>query len=267
MTHHPTLVASLTLLLAVQATAAGVCQIRYETKNRSRYVHGPVNAECNPLPLGHDAPFGNWGVDTESSGRSDGHQFQGWCRWESLCDNDGNCKTHCKDAWYQWNSCTSNLPQYRPQNHDFYNHANGRQQKSKFNNVNAHGGGRTDIVVSCPNDTNGDYYPDEGGCEDALDSGFSISGHRMDLYELDGSRLDDEAVGTLQFPTLSASTTGIQCDIFGCTEGRDGTFRSKSSGSTTKVSAQAAIQITSARFVDAFNSCCDPLNDPGCSEW
>lgn len=27
-----------------------------------RYVHGPVNAVCKTRPIGHDAPFGDWGV-------------------------------------------------------------------------------------------------------------------------------------------------------------------------------------------------------------
>ena len=255
------------LLLAAQASAAGVCRIQYETKNKSRYVHGPVDVECG-FSSGeiHTAPFGNWGVETESSGRRDGNQFQGWCRWDELCDNDGDCSTYCKDTWYQWHSCTTRLPQYRAPNDDFFNHEDGTEQKSKFSTVNAHGGGRLDLVVGCPLDTDGDYFADEGGCKGALDSGFSIGGHRMELYELDGTRPDDDEVGTLKFPTLHASMSGVRCDIYGCTgSSRDGPFESKESGSTRLVSAKAAIQVTGAEFVDAFGSCCDPLSDPGCN--
>ncbi len=262
--------------LTVELLGSGVCRIDYQTKNKSRYVHGPVNVECG-LSSGevHSAPFGNWGVDTESTDRRDGHQFDGWCRGHRVCEDDDpdDCTTYCNGSWLQWNSCTTNIPKYAAPNEDFFNYDNGRQQKNKYSSVNAHGGGRTDIVVSCPTDTDGDYYPDEGGCEDVLDRGFSIGGHRMELYELDGWIYhnpffhDDDAVGTLRFPTLRASTSGIRCDIFGCTGGRDGAFQSKKSGSTTKVSAKAAIQITGAEFEDAFGSCCDPLSDPGCLEW
>lgn len=98
-----------------------------------------------------------------------------------------------------------------------------------------------------------------------MDYGFSISGHRMDLCELDGSRPDDDEVGTLKFPRLEASASGVQSDIYGCSgSSRDGSFRGKKSGSTTKVSAQAAIRTTGAEFVDPYNDCCDPLQDPGC---
>ncbi len=31
--------------VTVQA-GAQVCEVRYQTKNKSRYVHGPVNVEC-----------------------------------------------------------------------------------------------------------------------------------------------------------------------------------------------------------------------------
>ena len=262
--------------MTVELVGAGVCRIDSQTKNKRRYVHGPVNAECSSSGGElHSTPFGNWSVDTESSDRMDGHQFDGWCRHHEVCEDDDpdDCRTYCKDSWYECNSCTTKIPKYAAPNEDFFNHDNGRQQKNRYSSVNAHVDGRTDIVVSCRTDTDGDCYPDEGGCEDMLDRGSSIGGHRMELYELDGWFYhnpffhDDDEIGTLRFPTLRASRTGIRCDIFGCTSGRDGTFQSKKSGSTTKVSAKAAIQIAGAEFEDAFGSCCDPLSDPGGTEW
>ena len=85
----------------------------------------------------------------------------------------------------------------------------------------------------------------------------------MKLYEMDHGVGDDE-IGTLKFPTLPASVSGLDCNICDCGKGRDGTYRSKKSGSIRSVSAKAAVQITSAVFEDAFGNCCDPLSDPSC---
>lgn len=112
----------------------------------------------HPLFIGHTAPFGNWGVDTESSGRRDGHQFQGWCHNRRLCDNNGDCDDYCEDDWHEWNSCTSDLSEYSPPNDEFYNHADGWQQKST-EGTNTHGAGRLNLVVDCPVDTDGATTP------------------------------------------------------------------------------------------------------------
>ena len=257
-------IAAMALWLTTQALASGVCEIQYEYKNRDRYVHGPVNVECGFPHEVHTAPFGNWGVDTESSDRRDGHQFQGWCQDRELVDNEGGRSKYCKDDWYQWHSCTTLIAKYRPQNCAFFNHANGTQQKTQYGSViNTHGSGQLNMVVSSPVDDDGDYYPDSGGCQDVLNYGFTLSGHRMDLIELDGNRWDDDDLGTLEFPTLTAPTSGTNCDIYDCDGGGTGSFRSKDSGSTYKASAKAAIRITGARFVN--ENCCDPLEDPSCN--
>ena len=99
---------------------------------------------------------------------------------------------------------------------------------------------------------------------DVLAYGFSLSGHRMDLIELDGNRLDDDDVGTLKFPTLTAPTSGTNCDVYDCSGASStGTFVSKRTGSTSRASAKAAIRITGARFKN--ENCCDPLEDPTCN--
>ena len=94
----------------------------------------------------------------------------------------------------------------------------------------------------------------------------------MDLYELDGwlgLRIlnDDDKVGTLFFPTLDAYTTDVTCYLYSCTKSsREGPFKTKKSGSTTSVSASAAIQITGATYIDELGQCCDPLTNPGCQQ-
>ena len=181
-----------------------------------------------------------------------------------MCDNDGKCWRACRDRWYEWNSCTSSVPRFRPPNDTLYNYANGREQQSAGTaSQNSHGSGVLSLTVACPVDTDGDYYPDEGGCTDALDHGFSLSGHRMELWELDHWRYWDDYVGTMYFPKLSASGSGTNCDVYGCDGGSTGSFRSKRGG-TSAVSASAAVRVTGALFEDEYGLCCDPLEDSTC---
>ena len=238
----------------------------YETQNKSRKVRGPVaNIECGLPREFSTAPFGNWGVETETSRRYDGHQFQGWCQRTYACHTNDptECTTYCNDNWYEWNSCTNDA-RFAPRNTQLYNDDNGRKQKSKLSSANTHGSGRLNLAVPCPADTDGDYIPDEGGCKDVLDYTFSLSGHRMELWELDHWRPWDDKVGTIYFPTLTASGSGTNCDIYGCDGGTVGSFRSKNSG-TNIVCATAAVRVTGAVFVNDKVLCCDPLEDPTCN--
>ena len=259
--------AALAALLAIGVSAqAQICEVRYTTKNQSRYVTGPVNEECGWPDELHSAPFGNWGVDTEYSGRVDGHQFQGWCRYRRLTDNNGQSDMYCEDSWLQWHSCTSDLARFRAPNTDFFNAANGREQQT-IGGTNGHGSGVIGLNVSCPVDTDGDFHPDSGGCLDLLRRDIPVSGHRMKIYELDGWPLlfnDDDWVSTLRFPTLYAPVSGISCDTEWCGGGRTGSFRSSTLGSSRVVSASAAVEITSASFVNN-GGCCDPVNDNTCN--
>lgn len=257
-------------ILCMAAPCFGqLCEVDVNGYNKDRHVPGPINAECNIIWPGHDAPFGNWGVDTEGSGRRDGHQFQGWChREKNLCDNTGTCKDYCEDSWYQWNSCTEDLPEYRPPNADFYNYASNREQYTDSNaDINQHGTVRLNYGVDCPVDTDGDFFPDSGGCKGVFGSTFYRDGHYMDLYELDGIRWDDEEIGRLRFPRLTAPTSGTNCDVYGCDPANyRGSFRSKNSASIRTVSAKAAIYIAGAQFTDRNNQCCDELEDPECGQ-
>lgn len=74
----------------------------------------------------------------------------------------------------------------------------------------------------------------------------------MELLELHGSRWDDEEVGRLRFPRLTAPASGTSCDVYDCSGCRTGSFRNKAYGSTLAVSAKAAIRVTGATFVDTM---------------
>ncbi len=188
----------------LSAEAQGVCQISYSGLNKARKVMGPVATECGhdgawpPPGFPHSVPFGNWGVTSNIGHKIDGHQFNGWCHNSWVCDNDGNCDTHCQDGWYEWNSCTT-YSQWEPPNRTLYN-SNGNTQQVTTRGENTHGTVATDIPVNCPTDSDGDGYCDTGGCADVHQ--FTSSGSFMTLYELDGWD-DDEVVQSLYFPAVS----------------------------------------------------------------
>ena len=253
-------------LLAAQASATVDCRVSYEVQNTSRYVHGPVDEECGVVEA-NGPPFGNWGVETDAKEREEGDRFQGWCHRRRLCDNEGECKTYCRDDRCEWNSYTSNVARYAPRNPQLYNHRDGWEQASTTGKRNVHGFGKVGIGVFCPVDTDGDHYADSGGCRDLLATGFHISGHKTDLWELDHRRSWDDLVGVLRSPKLSASIRTSDRTVYGCVAGTDGTYRRKKSGNSREaVSAKAAIRTTSARLEGVSGDCCDQLRDPGCRE-
>ena len=234
------------------------CEVDFSVFNKDRYVYGPVDAECDTGGP-HSAPFGNWGVKTETSDKEDGNQFQGWCRNRYLCDNNNTCKRHCTDAWYEWNSCT--FHEWSPPNRDFYNYNNNTQQRST-RGVNDHGGGAFYVSVSCPYDSNGDGVNDAGGCAEVFSRGFSISNHQMKLYELDGAGRVGRAVSkdthveTLRFPSLEIDAGDIDCDDADyCGRSEVGDWESPTRSSSRKTSAKAAIQIVQAVFSDPDSAC------------
>ncbi len=241
-----------------EASAQPSCRVGYTTWNSNRLVLGPVDAECRVgiWPWKHSRPFGNWGVKTESSGKKDGYQFEGWCNNHSVRDpEDGNrLKTFCRDGWYEWNSCT--FHGWSPPNRDFYNHDNYRQQKSTTGRSNNHGGGVVWIATGCPTDTNRDGRADSGGCKDALGQNFTIANHRMELYELDSVSRDSH-VETLYFPDLVISTSDMDCDPYGCATGAYGAWKHpvRRSHPVPVTSAQVTVQIKAAFFVDPYNQC------------
>lgn len=237
-----------------------VCRVTYEIVNKDRYVYGRIDNECSGL---HTKPFGNWGVDTEASNRVDGRQFEGWCHFVRACDRDGNCKWHCQDSWYEWNSCTYHA--WAPPLVGFYNHNNHSQQRST-RGVNVHGTGTMSYSNGCPVDTDGDHIKDRGGCVRPIRRDFTISGHRMALYELDGKGVfrhvsTDSHVETLRYPTLSVPASVVSCaDADGCDVGVVGTWKSplRPLASNRKTDAKAAIRIKRLEFSDEEGLCCDP---------
>jgi len=237
------------------------CSVRYETVNKDRYVYGGIDTECSGP---HSKPFGNWGVNTEVSNLVDGRQFEGWCHIVRACDRDGTCKWHCRDSWYEWNSCTFHA--WAPPLEGFYNYNNNSQQRST-RGVNVHGAGTVIYRVACPEDTNGDLIADRGGCIQPSRHPFRVSGHRMELYELDGKGLlraisVDTHVETLRFPTLTVRASGVSCsDVDGCDAESVGTWNRPSHppSSSRKTDAKAAIRIQNLLFSDPDSLCCDPI--------
>ncbi|MXY68380.1 MAG: hypothetical protein F4Y47_07450 [Acidobacteriia bacterium] len=244
--------------LAVQSHGQ-VCEIEYQMQNKYRKVRGPVaNIESGLPQEPSTAQFGDWGIETESSRRRDGQQFQGWCHntERRYTYDPTKCNAYCKQDWYEWSSRTNDA-RFSPANRKLHNADNGAKRKSSGSGANTHGQGHINFVVSYSTDTSRDHIADSGGCDGAL------TGHRMKMCELDHWRPFEDKVGTLRFPTLTAPTGGTNCDIYGCDGGRVGSFRSKKSG-TTIVSNTAAVRMTRARFVDDNGSCRDPLEDLTC---
>jgi hypothetical protein len=218
----------------------GICEVQFSVLNTDRYVYGPVAAECAQgiWPVQHSRPFGNWGVKTETTDKEDGRQFEGWCHNRYLCDNNDDCKRHCTDEWYEWNSCT--FHEWSPQSgSDFYNYNNETQQRST-RGPNHHGGGGFRLSASCPYDSDGDGYNESGGCKEALAGGFGVSGHRMELYELD-PWAPDAHVETLRFPTLRISAATVDCDdVDYCGATGTGELQSPTSSSSSRLAVPAA---------------------------
>ena len=230
-------------VLAADLSAQGWCKIRYSGWNKNRKVMGPVSAEC-PSD-GHSVPFGNWGVTSNVGHKFDGHQFQGWCRYHWACDNKGNCSRHCKDPWYQWNSCTTD-PDWAPRNCTLYN-SNDCTQQVTTRGDNTHGATETWVNVSCPTDSNGDGICDAGGCTGA--SSITIS-NWMTLYELDPYGGRDDLVQSMYFPSvtvdLSSSCTAMSCDP--ATSSWVSPNRYDSPPSPARVNAMAATKVESGRL-------------------
>ena len=245
---------SIPLRLAVLAAAtipvlmAQVCRISVAGVNRNRRIIGPVHAEC-PFTI-HTPPFGTWGVTSTFGQKADGRQFEGWCRDTRVCDNNGNCSVHCRDGWYEWNSCTD-VPQYAPPNHSLYNAENGTQQITATG-TNVHGTRTIDIPVSCPTDANGDGVAESGGCGSV--PSYTSGVNFMSLYELDPGT-GDELVQTMYFPEIVLPTG---CRTWNCPPRASewvGPIAYDSPTSPAKVFAEVAMIVNSGVFVDTSRAC------------
>ena len=236
-------------LLFTCVTEAQVCQLSVAGLNRDRKVKGDIAAECPNNPL-HTAPFGNWGVTSNFGRIRDGHQFDGWCHEVRVCDNRGNCKTECRDGWYEWNSCT-NHPDYKAPNCTLYNAA-GCMEQVTTTGINVHGTVTVDIPVRCPRDTNNDGVADEGGCRDVRE--HISTGNYMSLYELDPITGND-LIQTVYFPQ---TVMPLNCAVAGCpASGSDWVTPSghDSPRDPAKVFAELATLVNSGTFLDPQRSC------------
>lgn len=241
----------LTIVVALSAlTAHGqICRLSVAGLNRNRAVRGEITAEC-PGTFPHTAPFGNWGVTSNVGTVRDSHQFQGWCHDTRVCDNRGNCRTECRDGWYEWNSCTTHAD-FKAPNCTLYNAEECTSQVTSTG-VNVHGTINVDVPVRCPIDTNNDGVADAGGCADVRQ--HTVANNFMSVYELDpitGNKL----VQSLYFP---ATTVGLNCTTAGCPA--NGSDWVKPNGfdsprEPVKVTAELATVVNSGSFVDAGRVC------------
>ena len=238
----------LVTMSSLQIAGAQVCRLSVAGLNQNRKVIGPVNAEC-PFSI-HTPPFGNWGVTSTFGQKSDSRQFEGWCRDTRVCDNNGNCSVHCRDGWYEWNSCTD-APQFRAPNLTLYNANNGTQQVTATG-VNVHGTRIVDVPATCPVDANNDGVAESGGCESVKTHSSGVN--FMSLYELDPGTTDD-LIQTLYFPEIVLATG---CRTWNCAAvaGLWVTPNGYDSPTTpAKVSAEVTILNNSGTFIDTGRSC------------
>ncbi|MGH9632359.1 MAG: hypothetical protein ACRD7E_28980 [Bryobacteraceae bacterium] len=240
------------VVLSVVSLQAQVCRLLVAGLNRNRRVTGPVSTECRvPLPPSvHSAPFGNWGVTSNFGVKRDSHQFDGWCHDSQVCDNSGNCRTDCRDGWYEWNSCTDQ-PAYRAPNCTLYN-ANDCTQQVSVVGINIHGTKTEDIPAGCPADTNSDGVPDQGGCSEIRN--YTSTSNFMSLYELDPAT-GDELIQTVYYPD---AMVGLVCSVWGCPPAGSNWVNPSfydSPSSPAKVTAELAVVVNSAVFIDTNRRC------------
>jgi hypothetical protein len=236
--------------LAVSAgdLAAQTCTMAITGYNRARTVTGPVHAECSGGF--HSAPFGNWGATSNYGQKKNGHQFDGWCYNRFVCDNWGNCRSDCRDGWYEWNSCTD-IPQFQPANCYLYNAA-GCTRQASATDFNALGTFYLRVTTDCPYDTNGDGFCDSGGCKDIRS--VTVNSNYMSLYELDPICCDS-LVQSLYFP---ATTVPLSCAPWSCpAAGSNWVVPSfyQSPSSPPKVSVNVAMVENWASFSDPYGRC------------
>jgi len=201
---RPAMMAIITALVLMVAAAPvmgqhGSCRLQFTMLNSTRHVVGEVNTECSWPRI----PFGNWGVESGLSGRTNTYQFAGW-KWTD-------------DLW-QWNSCTSEY--VREANcYDHYNHDHNGNGLCEDQGSNAEYGYAWFYVtrqVSCPYDWNGDHICDSGGCLDIAQY-FSVGNQYLDLWEIDDFDFDDY-IGRVTVHSGCCSVS-FTCNAYGCSGG------------------------------------------------
>ena len=235
-------------LLSIPLAHSQLCRLSVAGLNRNRKVLGNVNAEC-PHPL-HSAPFGNWGATSNFGGKVNGHQFDGWCQNQRVCDNRGNCSTVCSDRWFEWNSCTDH-PDYSAPNCTLYNSRQCTEQETS-QGVNVMSTRTVDIPVRCPLDTDGDGRFDRGGCADL--TSYNPGDNFVSLYELDPLSTD-ELVQTLYFPETPVR---MNCNVLGCAGAGSDWVEPRSysdPAAPARAYAQMAAVVNFGNFTDSARAC------------
>ena len=200
-----------TLLAQGRPGTRDECRVDISFINASRKITGDVSAECDGWI--HSAPWGNWGVNSNTSTRHNGDRFSGW---------------HLDGRHLQWNSCTTEYP-YRPNDPDhemYYSHP--PIQRSSVSD-SKHASERM-------------RFP-EIPCEDVVPDVFTYRNRYMELYELDPYS-PDTSVTTLRF--FQDIHVPITCtDPWAC-EGRSAWF-SPSIGNSD-VTANIQIRVRAYRY-------------------
>ena len=222
-----TVVGLCVIYLFVGQLYAQYCRVNLSMLNSYRYVDGEVYKECG---FWHSPPFGNWGVDSNVGSRQDGDQFQGW---------------KPSGGHHQWNSCTKGeweAPDYRYYNWNSYTTQKGRGGANKY------GGVMYRMSVSYEDY---DAIDEEwiGGCRDLDGLTFTISGNKMNLYELDRADRDDY-VTTLGFSNVQVT---LDCPDSGYCNSVSSPW--VQSGSNSIARAKIRLSVGTVRYVHNWSTC------------
>ena len=193
------------------------CLIDRIVESRARRVTGDVNTECGdecrPILGCHDAPWGNWGIQSGFGGRTNKDQFAGW---------------RMVGRQRQWNSCTS---KYNSQ--DDFNDGPGRQKAEPDSTETVH-------VMRIRNP---EGYLGQETCAAILPQEVADITLQLDVYELDGLDFDNK-VTTLDYSGIDVKITCT--DSWNCSGVSD--WYSAVSTDGTGVSAEIRIRLTASRI-------------------
>ena len=210
------------------------CIENYYFYNKARRVTGAVNEECgNESPaFWHTAPFGNWGIDSNYTAKYDGYQFPGW---------------KISDGWFQWNSCTTTVSEYRAPSpcHQFYN--DGRISDNSCTTQS--GTGRGDALHAESTTVWHALASHPISCT-SLSPGVQVfNSLHMHVYELDNFpglytlHQESDAVTMLTYPQISVPLT-CNSDTDECSGSSGWYSQASSSKPGTGVSASIKVRVT-----------------------
>ena len=231
---------TLLALVFLLVTAAGsvpaqdteqTCVIVLKGQNQNRTVAGAVNEECGDD--WHTAPWGNWGVASNYGDITDTDQFPGW----KHLDGPPTKK--------QWNSCTTQVPEFRAPNCTYYNASEGITgcMTQRSYGIATHGQMSYQLTPeACDPDVPGATPPTYIGCQEQGSVGQTSN--YTTLYELDWD--GNDLVETLYFPGISVTLTG--CDHDGCPEKPSGWVDMTSSTSSSAV-VEAELRMKASAYL------------------